>query len=286
MHVRVPVTATVGSVVVAETGMGSLSQLVRANTCLGTMIRASESTHPMQQIFLQEMPGCGTTHSCNPGSMPPMLQDTQMRTRLEVLYRQEAWVAVDEMNFYLSMLQATTATTFSKVFVLPESVLDEEIEPMLQGWMCKVAPHDATPGIIVTALLMAHHWFPVALHLLEGGIKVITTPGGHDWLLLATRGLGDHISIVTVDCDTAFNNDCGFQAIGWLTQAIFDSEFGQTTRRSSPLSVSDCIAWRTLFEHHLFSAGTHSQKGIPACNLAGGAGHADLHTALSDLLRA
>ena len=284
LHIRVPDDATVGSIAVAESKIGTFQQPVRSNTCVGTMIRGSDTTRQMQQIFLQEMPGCGNRHSCDKGFMPPLLFSDEPHTRLQVLYSQEAWVATDEMEFYLAMIQTTGAATKGPIMTMPEPVLDEDIEPMLQRWMSQLAPFDAKPGVVISALWVAQHWYPVVLVLHEGDIQVFTTPGGHDWVLIATRALGPHITIHTAPRGSVFNNDCGFQTIGWITQAVFDKEFGQQGFHHTPLTVQDAITWRTLFEHHLYANGGHDVAIIPNTMQFGGAANGDLHEQLCTLL--
>ena len=282
--IQVESDATVGSIALAETRLHVFSQPVRANTSVGTQLKCGEATTPMQQIYLREMPGCGNSHSCISGCMPDLLRSEEPCTRLQLLHHQEGWVALDEITFYLAMLQVAGVAKVGEIMIMPESTLDEEMEPMLQQWMCRLAPFDATPGTIVTTLWVDHHWFPVAIKLHEGSMKVFTTPGGKDWLFLATRGLGNHISIHTIDCGSTFNNDCGFQAVGWLMQAALDYDFGTQGFRHTPVQIEPACTWRSLFDHHLRACNTHLAASIPRHFIFGGAGNGELADNLAKLL--
>ena len=282
--VQVEADTTVGSIALAEARLHVFSQPVRANTSVGTQLKCGDVTTPMQQIYLREMPGCGSSHSCISGCMPDLLKSDEPCPRLQLLHHQEGWVALDEITFYLAMLQVAGIAKVGEIMIMPESTLDEEMEPMLQRWMCRLAPFDATPGTIVTTLWVDHHWFPVAIKLHEGDMRVYTTPGGRDWLFLATRGLGNHISIHTIDCGSTFNNDCGFQAVGWLLQAALDTDFGTQGFKHTPVQIESACTWRSLFDHHLRACNTHLAATIPQHFIFGGTGNGELAENLAKLL--
>lgn len=152
----------------------------------------------MMQVHLREMPRCGFDHRC----LPAIFSTIAPQEKVKLLHHQEGWVAVDEVNFYLRMIQTTETARAVDVMVLQSATLDEEIEPMLQRWMCHIAPFDAPQGVLVTGLLIEQHWYPVAIQLQAGRARVFTTSGGRDWLLIATRALGHHITLHQVGIDT------------------------------------------------------------------------------------
>eukprot|EP00435_Cladocopium_sp_Y103_P024181 s205_g5.t3 len=282
----IPSEATVGSITVAEDKLGSLSQPIRANTCIGTMLRCASTTTPFQQIFLRSIEHCFEGHSCADGMMPFALTSATPCTRLQLLYHQEAWVGEDEMKYYLSMMTAAGSTRQGPIFLMPEHVLDEDVEPLLQKWICTLAPADAMPGDIISALWVSHHWFPVMLQLAEGSIRITTTPGGKEWIMLAIRGLGTHFSVHTTRIERIFNNDCGFQAVGWLINALFDPEFSSPAYKPRPVDETAAIAWRGLFEYHLHTQDLANHQVIPvALKFGGTLGH-DVTSQLTQILLA
>eukprot|EP00435_Cladocopium_sp_Y103_P018548 s365_g4.t1 len=285
MFVSMSKVDTVGSITVAEDKLHVMSQPIRANTCLGTMLRCASTTTPFQQVFLRSIDHCFEGHSCDEGKMPFALYSNIPCSRLQVLFHQEAWVAADEMEYYLSMMTATGSSRHGPIFLMPLSVLDEDMEPLLQRWICQLAPAEAASGMIVTALWVSHHWFPVVIALEEGSIHITTTPGGKDWIILATRGLGNHFTVSTTPITQVFNNDCGFQAVGWLINALFDPEFHAPAYKPRPVDETAAISWRGLFEYHLHTQGLAQEEVIPSNLTFGGVANQDLPTQLSQLLQ-
>eukprot|EP00435_Cladocopium_sp_Y103_P074815 s37_g51.t1 len=193
-----------------------------------------------------------------------------------------------QVPVFLRVYKSTTVGSITvaedKLGALQQPIRDEELEPLLQKWMCSLAPADATPGTIVTALWVSHHWFPVVLRLHEGSIQIVTTPGGKDWLILASRALGTHFEVLTTDIEHVFPNDCGFQAVGWLINALFDAAFLTRDYKSTPVDETTSSAWRGLFEHHLHVQGLAQATVIPHHLHFGGAANHDVTSQLADLL--
>eukprot|EP00435_Cladocopium_sp_Y103_P019792 s2534_g4.t2 len=154
--------------------------------------------------------------------------------------------------------------------------------------MCQLAPGDAQPGIVISMLWVAHHWFPVVVKLQCGHVQVFTTPEGHDWITIATRALGSHITLSSVPIHRVytsfFSNDCGFQAIGWIINAVFDPAFGSSEYQGKPVLPETAIAWRGLFESHLHATECSHRSVIPANLRFGGALGQDLMKQLQALL--
>lgn len=145
INIRVDAKATIGSITVAETAMHVLSQPVRVNTCLGTPLKVGDTTMPLQQIFLREM----STYGCDPKAelaMPCVLRSSEVQTRLQILYQQEAWVANDKMTHYLKMVSAASSAKVSPLGIVPEASMDDELEDLLQDWMKQCIPDDQSSG--------------------------------------------------------------------------------------------------------------------------------------------
>ena len=154
---RIRSDATVGSITVAENAGGFMTQPIRANTSIGQALPIGSVTRPFQQIFLRSMASCGTMLSCPEGIMPSPLADDTMCQRLQTLYHQESWVAKDEIEFYLNMIACSCNARVGPILAMPEFLDEEEVEPILQRWLCNCAPADSEPGIIITVLWVANH---------------------------------------------------------------------------------------------------------------------------------
>ena len=82
----------------------------------------------------------------------------------------------------------------------------------------------------------------------------------------------------------AFNNDCGFQAVAWLTEAVFNNEFGTPCQRVAPMDLQAAIAWRGIYEQHLILSKEANNMVNPADMAFGGAATVDLTKQLAGLL--
>ena len=103
---------------------------------------------------------------------------------------------------------------------------------------------------------------------------------------IAVRAQGIEYSLMPVPGAIlgAFNNDCGFQTIAWLTEAVFNSEFGTPFQRVAPMELHTAIAWRGIFEQHLHLSQEAKHLVVPAECAFGGAATVDLTKQLADLL--
>ena len=237
----------------------------------------------MQQLFLHEH---GTYQPGIEMQMPPILHSKSKMPRIQVLYNQEAWVAQDEMDFYLHMINTTGLIQVAPVGVIPEFFEDDELDRILHDWFSFLMPPHDHAGKTISALYVAHHWFPVIVTPRAGSILIQTTPGGMAWVEIAVRTQGIEYSIQPVSGAilNTFHNDCGFQAVAWLTDAVFNPCFGDPLQRASPMDVKAAIAWRCIFEQHLFNCQLAQIAVVPADMAFGGAGAPDLTKQVIDLL--
>lgn len=275
--------ATVGSITVAEEKLGTLTQPIHVCSCIGTALKLSEPTTPYQQIFLRE------THSAEAGisgMLPPLLQSTVPTTRAQVLFNQQAWVAVDEMDFYLGMLNSTGALKAVGPCAMPQHTEDDELENMMQQWFSELLPTTDHQGPAISALLVDQHWFPVIVTPKVGKVLISTTPGGQGWVEIAVQSQGVEYTIQPVQHSfvTHFNNDCGFKVVAWLTEALFTPDFGEPLHRVKPIDTTTSIAWRAMFEFHLHNNSLIDHVVIPADMHFGGTTNGDVTKKFEDLL--
>ena len=218
------------------------------------------------------------------------LQATLMQSkpipRIQVLHNQEAWVADDEMDFYLHMINTTGAVNVGRVGIVPAFFEDDELEGILHQWFSAIIPATDYQGKTISALYVDKHWFPVVITPQAGSILVQTTPGGIPWMEIAVRTQGIEYSLAPVPGAIlgAFNNDCGFQVIAWLTEAVFNSEFGTPFQRVAPIELHTAIAWRGIFEQHLHLSKEGQALIAPTTLFFGGAATMDTTKLLAELL--
>eukprot|EP00435_Cladocopium_sp_Y103_P041316 s1356_g11.t1 len=283
MYVSIHKDATVGSITVAEAKMGSLTPPICINTCVGTRIPSAAKTQPYDQVFLKEMAKYGSGRPSEAINMPHELLSDDPMTRLALLFRQEAFVANDEMDFYMSMMTATGQAIPTPMAIVPDTYEDEELVLLMQNWLAKAMLVADAPCTMISALFAHFHWFPIGMKFASGIIDLYTTPGGHDWLQIVVQRMPNTCRLHTIDIATSFANDCGFQCIGWIMNFVFDAHYGEG--RILEVSPTTAAAWRGLFEHHLHATSKATQVSIPSQLHFGGVTSGDVARDLCALLQ-
>eukprot|EP00435_Cladocopium_sp_Y103_P057637 s101_g19.t3 len=282
-HMRIKADATVGSITVAEAKMGSLVPPICVNTSVGTRIPSAATTTPYQQVFLKEMAkyGSGTTREAI--RIPLELFDPRPIPRISLLYRQEGFVASDEMAWYLRMVTATGQATSTPAAILPEFYEDEELELRMQNWFAEAMLVADAPCTLVTAIYAHFHWFPVGIRFANGVFDIFTTPGGRDWVQIIAKDMPKLCTIHTREIGQSFPNDCGFQCVAWLISFVFDTPFDKTPIPA--VSAKTAEGWRSLFEHHLHASEAALQLVAPTSLAFGGTSNGDVMQSLCHLIQ-
>ena len=281
-YVSIHKETTVGAITVAEAKMGSLIPPICVNTSVGTRILSAATTTPYQQVFLKEMARYGSGRTRDEITMPIELIELDAITRLALLYRQEAFVADDEMNYYLSMLTATGQAIQAPIAIIPDEYKDEELELILKDWFAKAMIVAEAPCTIITSIYAHHHWFPVGMKFHHGHVQVHTTPGGADWVHIAIRDMDKACTLHTTEIASSFPNDCGFQSIGWVMSFVFDPSHHQS--HAKPIMPCTAIAWRGMFEHYIIAQGLANRVVSPTQFKFGGVNGGDVANSLQELL--
>ena len=277
--VLVDVNATVGSMTVAEDQLKVMKSPVQILTPVGTAVPLASTTTPFQKVFLRDMHTYGTADPRFEAAHP-MLSSDQEWPRIQVLRRQFAWVAMDEMTHYLSMIEATGQAGKAAPCHVPASSCDDDINRILSHWFDKVIEACQDVPLVVSAMLIHQHWLPVVVHQGVGTVKVCTTPDAKDWIDAATQHLPKMPPVRLHNMYTAFPNDCGFQCVSWMIHVVMQNADGI----HKPFTGEDATVWRDLFEHHLFVSGTALTLIQPSCNPCGGTAAGDVGNQLQQLL--
>ena len=192
------------------------------------------------------------------------------------------------MEFYLQIVASTGVVKAMPLCLIPDDIEDGELTHLLGNWLQPMMSHDAHEITQASALLVDGHWFPLMVRAHQGKIAFFTTSGGHDWALIAARQYFNEPVMITCQgslIESGIPNDCGFQAVAWITSAVMDKEFCSEGFRTPPVSVKDAIVWRTLFEHALHSRGSDIATIVPANLSFGGVSGVDLSSQLQALLK-
>ena len=181
-------------------------------------------------------------------------------TREHLLFRQQGWVAVDEMSHYMYMMECYSPTTTCGIF---EVANHPDHHLALAAFLLRVITEAGTnPNSSVKAfvILRVHHWIPVVVQVRDYDVKIITTPEAQTWLQTSVeQALEPQVfRFATSFLPQAFPADCGFQAIGWILSILFND----TTE--VPFSREQANQWRTHFHNDLVQTGkAHEYVHIP-----------------------
>ena len=261
---RVPIDATLGTLTVAEARLQTMSLPIAPRSIVGTHLPLDQMLHSEQYVVLHESlpkssrcPFLDTKYSTPPAKMHLGLPCT----RIEALWRQKAWVAADEMAYYLEATQyGDQANPFP-----PANFQDEAdaLETAMDWLAIGMEAHD-TDKPWCSAAIIASHWVPVIIEHHDQTIKLITTPEGSCLLepaSLLTHAAGKTLEVTQRILPTTFAGDCGFQSIAWMIAILNDHQV-------EAMSATRASQWRHLFVRELCKRGT-SFETIHHLNIGG-----------------
>eukprot|EP00438_Fugacium_kawagutii_P019669 Skav211128 [mRNA] locus=scaffold1786:9514:17345:+ [translate_table: standard] len=272
--IRVKTTATVGSITVAEERLGSLINPIKIIDLVGSPLQLGDCTTPMQVINLVPVDD-DDLHD----HIPCRLCFDSMVDRVHLLYLQRQWVANDEFNFYLKLIQSTGLTSCVDTHVIPSDQDDHEMHDELRRWMSQCMYGAVTNRQAVSAMVVQGHWFPLVVTQHATGISVFTTIEGKPWVQAAIPD-DRSIHIIESPLPQGFTADCGFQSVAWIVNKIMD---GQTAANlTCPMHITHALKWRSLFVESLLR--TDAPMVRPTDLAFGGMGGFEVNESLQKLL--
>eukprot|EP00435_Cladocopium_sp_Y103_P066284 s1305_g28.t1 len=173
-------------------------------------------------------------------------------TRREALWKQQAWVATDEMDFYLDIIMQQqladsmpTATFFSAAAVQDEST----------AWLRDMIFYVEDANTCLSACVIENHWIPVLIRREGSIIHFHTTPEGSP-LLQPAQELANWqnmtLRVVQEPLPQAFAADCGFQSFAWLFAIALNMPI-----EAFPPEKAE--GWRKIFAAHLLQQDKHDE---------------------------
>ena len=196
--------------------------------------------------------------------------------RVEILFRQEGWVAQDEMNFYLHTLESAGLGIASPTYI-------HELElGSPQDWIKTLISQSDEQRPTISAMLYQHHWIPVVLSKVHQGIRLSTTKQGFDIIQHETDQIVEFVELYTPE---RFHADCGFQTVGAIIRATCDSASTLTdTQKVFPIDADTAVVWRRMFEQHLFLTNRANTRWFIRQIVLGGASGETPEAKLKELL--
>eukprot|EP00435_Cladocopium_sp_Y103_P043937 s1625_g12.t1 len=238
---------TAGRLTHAEAKLGTFSLPVTPRSLVGTHVPLDAEMHPNQYVLLhQKMP---IRHRCPfvSSKFSNQVQAVDLRlpsTRFEALWHQQAWVANDEMDYYLEAVQME-----GKALPFPTAVFHNEAEASkwAHEWLAVAMDTDVVDKPWCSAAIVGAHWIPMVIRHNEKVIQINTTPEGNcflDQVIQIAHRQGKTVEFHQKILPQAFSADCGFQSLSWIIALVNDLQV-------EPLPPCKASQWRHLFVREL-----------------------------------
>ena len=186
-------------------------------------------------------------------------------SRESLLFQQGGWVALDEMHYYLYMLECYNPTTTVGILPLHDHM---DQSGTLTDFVLKVinmtANEDNSPTKAFV-VLRNRHWIPIVVRTCGQEVHIVTPTCSRSWIQSLIEEVVEpgnfHFSDSVMP--NAFANDCGFQAVGWLLSILLQDD------TNVPFSCAQAIQWRELFLRDLYNTGKAFDQVLMPLQLGG-----------------
>ena len=201
--------------------------------------------------------------------------------RATFLWHQGGFVANDEMQFYLHQGQ----TQHSHVISVPMVVhAPAELHECLMEFLVQSIEvsqmNNLHPFRTATAILFQGHWFPLSIAIQDTQVTMRTTPEGFHLISQHAPAMTDpSYQWEILSTANAFDHDCGFQCIQWLS-----NEQSKSLTVDS-MSGREAMVMRHEFAVFLQDVDTRTYRYQPGPILLGGATEAQMIEAMQELLQ-
>ena len=171
----VPLDTTASQLTIAEQKMGTMTQPIAVTTAMGEYVKQLDVLQPDQFLILHdgtETPKhFGLKCPCKSEVIPPSLSNAK---RDILLWQQLGWVALDEMNYYISMVGEQSPDKVHAPLAISESS-DEPICPLQFILDLALQTQNKQVGKVGSAILYRHHWSPIMIENSGESFAIHTT---------------------------------------------------------------------------------------------------------------
>ena len=215
--IRMPWGHTAGQLLVAHAKITQQEVSTLAiNTAMSTQIPLSAVLMPGTIVRIDKVSEvcrreCQNHREGN-SQVAPVLHSA---TREQMLWDQRGWVALDEMSFYMKMLQ----NSYPGVYVNPRKVHPTDHCHLTRIVLDLIQQAHQSQGLVAfVAILIDNHWFPIAAQPHQEKIALWTPKSEVTRISHSIQAsVGDHpIDIFPTVFPHHFPADCGFQTVGWM----------------------------------------------------------------------
>eukprot|EP00438_Fugacium_kawagutii_P015087 Skav214578 [mRNA] locus=scaffold57:195327:199849:+ [translate_table: standard] len=246
MHMSIREGSTVGQLNQAMLALQMVSEPVLTTTAMGTPMPLQM---PLQQGMIVQTQCIHDEPKWKDAQGTITMPYFAGHTREVILWNQRGWVAHDEMQHYMYMVECShPGTTVGTVVIPPTADANIQLARLLLQTVHAVQafPENEFKTMMI---LYGHHWFPLVAVKNQHGMEV-RCPS--DQVGLVRRSMieawgGEKVQITGWNVESQFPFDCGFQAIGFVT--------GVVTREESPctFTVTKACEWRSVFHQQLLA---------------------------------
>ena len=271
-EIRVSQGSAIADLIRAETAISPEDGPKTAWTNIDTPLMPETEITDGQFVALQHYASF-RQHKC-----PKTGDDTRksfifLMSRLEALYQQGPWVAIDEMEYYLQSLHfLERAQPFKPVEVEVLSHEDQDYQEtqvqILATWILDNLPeHNSCAK--ASAILSQGHWNPIVVEVQQGTFRAIITQESPVVTEAFSRvcaqqqwELDLHFKLLP----QVFAADCGFQTLAWIVAVVGGSVSHNQLEHTT---IQQAIKWRQMFRQFLEVSSKGTEK-IHELSLGGG----------------
>eukprot|EP00438_Fugacium_kawagutii_P009646 Skav214995 [mRNA] locus=scaffold508:738590:743089:- [translate_table: standard] len=238
---------TVGKLTRAEERIEHIVQPVAPKTQMGVSLALGDKIQPDETICLHadfSEPRCPMHHT---QAMPKF--DPCPMSRMQQLFEQQSWVALDEFDYYMTSLHRQPS-----VVTMPSVVWQPNDPEWVEQWTDELQNMLGDGDTLVSAYISESHWIPLIVARAGSKLTAITTEGED----IARRVMqpfadgGFEVTHVSTPLPHAFPGDCGFQCFAWIVSTLANESH-------EPMTQSRAISWRDLFRTHIIVRQTADQ---------------------------
>ena len=242
--------STAACLAIATSKLGLIQQPIRVSTAMGTQVSQHQVLKQNHFLLLEENHQV-TQFSCPKSSQQMHLPQVAGMSREVALWQQKGWVAVDEMKYYMHMLESYHPSSTFGVVELPNN---PDRDAMVVSTIIKAltrAHLDLNSQVKAIAFLSDNHWIPCFVEAKGDEAHVHLPLEEQDWVVEAfAKVVEEHeVRFHTSKVPHAFPADCGFQAVGWLLAKLMGDDTTQ------PFTVRQACQWRSLCHQNMVHTG-------------------------------
>ena len=245
--IRLASDTKIHQIVAAEEALGTLIPPIVIADVMGIPLHPQTMIAGNDNVVLHQ-------GGLNPGRCPMEKENEHPKllnaNRSQLLWKQEGWVAVDEMQFYAQQI----AQDFPQQVGTGVSITDDPLGPTKLGerlFQMIEQSHAIGQKKVVDFILFRNHWTPVCVETSSTNARISTTPAQGHWLksmCQAAWGESD-LEFGTHPIGQVFGADCGFQSIAWVIAKLNNHD-------SHPkMTIQQAIQWRKSFASFLADPG-------------------------------